>query len=72
MIPCLSPHLAGLLQGMRLRQSAGGARAEVHGWEKCGYGADGAGRSFPSAHPRTPTAVQLQLDGRHACHLRCG
>lgn len=72
--PCLpvSPRPAGLLQGMCIRQSAGGARAEVHGWEKCGHSADGIGRSFPPAHPRAPTAVQLQLNGRHAGHLRRG
>lgn len=72
MFPFVSPHPAGLLQGMCLRQSAGGARAEVHGWEKCGYSADGVGRSFPPAYPRAPTAVQLQLNGRHAGHLRRG
>lgn len=68
----VSPPPAGLLQGVRLRQSAGGARAEVHGREKRGYSADGAGCSFPPAHPRAPTAVQLQLHGRHAGHLRRG
>lgn len=71
--PCARPPLlAGLLQGMYLRQSAGGARAEVHGWEKRGYSADGVGRPFPQAYSRAPTAVQLQLHGRHAGHLRRG
>lgn len=69
---CVCPRPAGLLQGVRLRQSAGGARTKVHGWEKCGHGADGAGRSFPPADPRAPAAVQLQLHGRHAGHLRRG
>lgn len=62
----------GLLQGVRLRQSAGGARAEVHGWEKCGHGADGVGCSLSQTHPRAFTAIQLQLNGRHAGHLRRG
>lgn len=70
--PCVSPPPTGLLQGVCLRQSAGGARAEVHGREKRGYSADGAGCSFPPAYPRAPTAVQLQLHGRHAGHLRRG
>lgn len=73
--PCFSlciPHLTGLLQGMCLRQSAGGARAEVHGWEKCGHSADGVGHSFPPAHPWASTAIQLQLNGRDAGHLRRG
>lgn len=72
---CPPPFLsapAGLLQGLYLRQSAGGARAEVHGREERGHSADGAGRPFPPAHPRAPTAVQLQLHGRHAGHLRRG
>lgn len=64
-----SSHPPGLLQGVRLRQSAGGARAEVHGWQKRGHGADRAGRPFPPTHPRAPAAVQLQLHGRHAGHL---
>lgn len=54
---------------MRVRQPAGGARAEVHGRQKRGHGADGAGRPFPPAHPRAPPTVQLQLNGRHAGHL---
>lgn len=57
---------------MCLCQSTGGARAKVHGWEECGHGADGVRRPFPPAHPRAPTAVQLQLNGRHAGHLRRG
>lgn len=64
-----SSHPPGLLQGVRLRQSAGGARAEVHGWQKRGHGADRAGCPFPPTHPRAPAAVQLQLHGRHAGHL---
>lgn len=69
---CLPLTPAGLLQGLYLRQSAGGARAEVHGREERGHSTDGAGRPFPQAHPRAPTAVQLQLHGRHAGHLRRG
>lgn len=72
MFPCVYAPMTGLLQGMCLRQSAGGACAEVHGWEKRRHSADGVGRSFPPAHPWASTTVQLQLDGRHAGHLRCG
>ena len=67
--PSSSSTPPGLLKGVRLRQSAGGARAEVHGWKKRGHGADRAGRPFPPTHPRAPAAVQLQLHGRHAGHL---
>lgn len=67
--PSFSSHPPGLLQGVRLRQSAGGARAEVHGWKKRGHGADRAGRPFPPTDPRALAAVQLQLHGRHAGHL---
>lgn len=62
----------GLLQGLRLCQQAGGTRSEVHGREKRGHSTGGTGRPFSQTHPRAFTAIQLQLHGRHAGHLRRG